>query len=45
MCPLFRSIMSQWSYAVQYPSRKEFLEDYRRRTAGVRGLYDRVGPG
>jgi [glutamine synthetase] adenylyltransferase / [glutamine synthetase]-adenylyl-L-tyrosine phosphorylase len=25
-----------------YPSRKEFLEDYRRRTGSVRGLYERV---
>jgi glutamate-ammonia-ligase adenylyltransferase len=27
-----------------YPSRKDFLEDYRRRTAWVRALYDRVVP-
>jgi len=27
-----------------YPSRKEFLHDYRRRTASVRALYDRVVP-
>ena len=29
---------------LDYPSRKEFLEDYRRRTAWVRALYDRVVP-
>ncbi len=28
--------------ALEYPSRKEFLEDYRVRTAWVRALYDRV---
>jgi glutamate-ammonia-ligase adenylyltransferase len=28
--------------ALDYPSRKDFLEDYRRRTAWVRALYDRV---
>ena len=27
---------------LDYPSRKDFLEDYRRRTAWVRALYDRV---
>jgi glutamate-ammonia-ligase adenylyltransferase len=27
---------------LEYPSRKDFLEDYRRRTAWVRALYDRV---
>jgi hypothetical protein len=26
------------------PSRKEFLDDYRRRTTWVRALYDRVVP-
>jgi glutamate-ammonia-ligase adenylyltransferase len=30
---------------LEYPSRKDFLEDYRRRTAWVRALYDRVVPG
>ncbi len=29
---------------LDYPSRKEFLHDYRRRTASVRALYDRVVP-
>jgi glutamate-ammonia-ligase adenylyltransferase len=29
---------------LDYPSRKEFIEDYRRRTAWVRALYDRVVP-
>jgi glutamate-ammonia-ligase adenylyltransferase len=28
--------------ALDYPSRKAFLEDYRRRTGWVRALYDRV---
>jgi glutamate-ammonia-ligase adenylyltransferase len=28
--------------SLDYPSRKEFLEDYRRRTSWVRALYDRV---
>jgi len=28
--------------SLDYPSRKEFLEDYRRRTAWLRALYDRV---
>jgi [glutamine synthetase] adenylyltransferase / [glutamine synthetase]-adenylyl-L-tyrosine phosphorylase len=28
--------------SLDYSSRKEFLEDYRRRTASVRALYDRV---
>jgi glutamate-ammonia-ligase adenylyltransferase len=28
--------------SLEYPSRKEFLDDYRRRTAWVRALYDRV---
>jgi glutamate-ammonia-ligase adenylyltransferase len=27
---------------LDYPSRKDFLEDYRRRTTWVRGLFDRV---
>ncbi len=30
--------------SLDYPSRKEFLEDYRRRTTWVRALYDRVIP-
>ena len=30
--------------SLDYPSRKEFLEDYRRRTAWVRALYDRTVP-
>lgn len=30
--------------ALGYPSRKDFLHDYRRRTASVRALYDRVVP-
>jgi glutamate-ammonia-ligase adenylyltransferase len=30
--------------SLDYPSRKEFLDDYRRRTAWVRALYDRVVP-
>ena len=29
---------------LEYPARKDFLEDYRRRTAWVRALYDRVVP-
>src|SRR5262249_56315188 len=29
---------------LDYPSRKAFLEDYRRRTSWVRALYDRVVP-
>jgi glutamate-ammonia-ligase adenylyltransferase len=29
---------------LEYPSRKEFLEDYRRRIGWVRALYDRVVP-
>jgi len=33
------------AYPLGYPSRKEFLQDYRRRTAWVRGLSDRVVPG
>ena len=30
--------------SLEYPSRKELLEEYRRRTAWVRALYDRVVP-
>jgi glutamate-ammonia-ligase adenylyltransferase len=30
--------------SLDHPSRKEFLDDYRRRTAWVRALYDRVVP-
>ena len=29
---------------LEYPSRKDFIDDYRRRTAWVRALYDRVVP-
>lgn len=29
---------------LDYPLRKDFLDDYRRRTAWVRALYDRVVP-
>jgi glutamate-ammonia-ligase adenylyltransferase len=29
---------------LDYPSRKEFLDDYRRRTTWVRALYDRIVP-
>jgi hypothetical protein len=29
---------------LDYPSRKDFLDDYRRRVAWVRALYDRVVP-
>jgi glutamate-ammonia-ligase adenylyltransferase len=29
---------------LEYPARKDFLEDYRRRTVWVRALYDRVVP-
>jgi hypothetical protein len=28
--------------SLDFPSRKEFLDDYRRRTAWVRALFDRV---
>jgi glutamine synthetase adenylyltransferase len=28
--------------SLEYPSRKDFLDDYRRRTAWVRELYNRV---
>src|SRR5262249_4982509 len=30
--------------SLDYPSRKDFLEDYRRRAAEVRALYDRIVP-
>jgi glutamine synthetase adenylyltransferase len=30
--------------SLEYPSRKEFLDVYKRRTAWVRALYDRVVP-
>ena len=30
--------------SLDYPSRKEFLEDHRRRTTWVRALYDRIVP-
>jgi len=29
---------------LDYPSRKDFLDDYRRRAGWVRALYDRVVP-
>jgi hypothetical protein len=31
-------------YPPEYPSRNDFLEDYRRRTVWVRARYDRVVP-
>ena len=37
-------IPARLAKSLEYPSRKEFLEDYRRRTAWVRALYDRVVP-
>ena len=30
--------------SLDYPSRKDFLDEYRRRTAWVRALYDRIVP-
>jgi hypothetical protein len=30
--------------SLDYPSRKDFLEDYRKRTAWVRALWNRVVP-
>jgi glutamate-ammonia-ligase adenylyltransferase len=35
-------VPSRLARALEYPSRKDFLEDYRRRTAWVRALHDRV---
>jgi len=37
-------IPARLAKSLEYPSRKEFLEDYKRRTAWVRALYDRVVP-
>jgi glutamate-ammonia-ligase adenylyltransferase len=37
-------IPARLAKSLEYPSRKEFLEDYRRRTSWVRALYDRVVP-
>jgi len=37
-------IPARLAKCIEYPSRKEFLEDYRRRTDWVRALYDRVVP-
>jgi glutamate-ammonia-ligase adenylyltransferase len=36
--------VSRVARSLEYPSRKEFLEDYRRRTAWVRTLWNRVVP-
>jgi [glutamine synthetase] adenylyltransferase / [glutamine synthetase]-adenylyl-L-tyrosine phosphorylase len=36
--------VSRVAKSLEYPSRKEFLEDYRRRTAWVRALWNRVVP-
>ncbi len=37
-------IPARLAKSLEYPSRKEFLEDYKRRTSWVRALYDRVVP-
>ena len=37
-------IPARLAKSLDYPSRKDFLEDYQRRTAWVRALYDRVVP-
>jgi len=37
-------IPARLAKSLEYPSRKDFLEDYKRRTAWVRALYDRVVP-
>ncbi len=37
-------IPARLAKSLEYPSRKEFLEEYTRRTAWVRALYDRVVP-
>jgi len=37
-------IPARLAKSLEYPSRKDFLDDYRRRTAWVRALYDRVVP-
>ncbi len=36
--------VSRVARSLEYPSRKEFFEDYRRRTAWVRALWNRVVP-
>ena len=36
------AVLGRLARSLDYPSRKEFLEDYRRRTGWVRNLYDRV---
>jgi hypothetical protein len=36
--------VSRVAKSLDYSSRKDFLEDYRRRTAWVRGLWNRVVP-
>jgi glutamate-ammonia-ligase adenylyltransferase len=37
-------IPARLAKSLEYPSRKDFLEDYKRRTTWVRALYDRVVP-
>jgi glutamate-ammonia-ligase adenylyltransferase len=37
-------IPARLAKSLDFPSRKEFLEEYKRRTAWVRALYDRVVP-
>src|SRR5712691_6325279 len=37
-------IPARLAKSLEYPSRRDFLDDYRRRTAWVRALYDRVVP-
>jgi len=37
-------IPARLAKSLEYPTRKDFLEDYKRRTAWVRALYDRVVP-
>jgi glutamine synthetase adenylyltransferase len=37
-------IPARLAKSLEYPSRKDFLEDYRRRTTWVRALYDRMVP-
>jgi glutamate-ammonia-ligase adenylyltransferase len=37
-------IPARLAKSLGFPSRKEFLEEYKRRTASVRALYDRVVP-
>jgi len=38
-------IVARLARSLDYPSRKAFLEDYRRRAGWTRALYDRVVPG